>query len=356
MSESMNRSLFLVCAIGLIAKSAAIGAPLTDADREQALERLEKLKDEASSRSYSRFRAAISAFNTGMASDSAAIDLYLDCVKKVEFEDQKKKDSDFRDWKRQKSDELSDPGMRLALRYQLRWLVLTLKVASNNVPREDIQNEAQQVVDMIVDDAKSLKNQQGVISQSVIGTVFAKAYSLQDVRASNWPMAPIKALNSRQDRPWRTSGADKESQRQADRAAKDQAPSGNFTFDPTGQLGEVYEQVLLPPYRSESTLDKLRAGWAKRVQQEDTIYKYWGGGSGDSAVYEKFQEEGLPALKWQMEVDLFRNGDEAGAAVRMLAHLEKYMYMPAAEGWSRQLQGLLSQSGSAKTAETAKGL
>ena len=62
-----------------------------------------------------------------MGTDEAAMDFYLKCIEKVNFEDQQKKNADFRDWKRKEGDKLGDPGFRLALRYQLRWLILTLR-------------------------------------------------------------------------------------------------------------------------------------------------------------------------------------------------------------------------------------
>ena len=358
----MRRFLLLVCAVGLSVN--AHGEPLSEADKKAHLERLKKLQEATEDRSDSRFRSAISAFNAGMSSDSAAMELYLKCVEQVEFEDQKRKSNDFREWKRQKGDELSKPSFRLALRHQLRWLVTTLKAASGAKGRQEVVQDAQSAIDAIVDDAKALKDQQGILSQSVMGTVFAKAYMLQDVRAAKWPLAPVKALNVRAERPWRTGKDEEELQRQAEREARDEAPSADFNFSPTGQLGEVYEDVLLVCFRTESRLGDLRASWLKRLKQEDAIYKYWSEdpnangrvGTADamrSPLYDKFLAEGLPGLQWQMEVDLYRNGDQAGAASRMMAQLEKYVSLPAAEKWTEQLQGLLSE-GLSTPADDAK--
>ena len=45
-----------------------------------------------------------------------------------------------------------------------------------------------------------------------------------------------------------------------------------------------------------------------------------------------------------MEVDLFTHGDESGAAVRMLAHLEKHIAHPSAREWSDELQKKLKRA------------
>jgi len=42
-----------------------------------------------------------------------------------------------------------------------------------------------------------------------------------------------------------------------------------------------------------------------------------------------------------MEVDLFRNGDQSGAAARMMNHLEKYIAHPSAREWAKQFEVLL---------------
>ena len=348
----MRRFLPVVFALCLPAVSHA--EELTDAQKKEHLERLKKLQEAAEGRADSRFRSAIAAFNAGMASDTAAMDLYIKCVEKVEFEEQKRKSTDFREWKRQKGDEMSKPSFRLALRHQLRWLVATLKAASGTQGRQAAAVEAQQAVDAIVNDARALKDQQGILSQSVMNSVFARAYLLQDVRVAKWPLAPVKAINVRQERPWRTGQDEEELQRRAEREARQETQSADFSFNPTGQLGEVYEQVLLPRYRMESTLGDLKALWVKRLQQEDIIYKNWsedpnqGGRVGTvdamrSPIYEKFLAEGLPGLQWQMEVDLYRHGDQKAAAGRMMTLLEKSMSLPAAEKWAEQLQALLSE-------------
>jgi hypothetical protein len=51
--------------------------------------------------------------------------------------------------------------------------------------------------------------------------------------------------------------------------------------------------------------------------------------------------ETVPKLQWEMEVDLYNSGDERGAAVRMLAHIEKNIAHPSAREWGEQFKTLL---------------
>lgn len=174
MTPPMRVHVLLLCAA--LSLNSARAEILTDADRETLLENLEKLRESANSKVDAKFRVALAAFREAIASDDAAISLYLNCMEKVNFEDQQKKSADFREWKRNEADKLADPGLRLALRQQLRWLVLTLQAASEKADRAKLAVEAQEIVDSISRDPAKLKNQEAVLNQAVTSSVFARAY------------------------------------------------------------------------------------------------------------------------------------------------------------------------------------
>ncbi len=58
--------------------------------------------------------------------------------------------------------------------------------------------------------------------------------------------------------------------------------------------------------------------------------------------YEKFVTNRVPQLLWQMEMDVFRSGDESGAALQMLKHIEKYITHKSARKWSVEFKSLLT--------------
>ena len=134
MTPPMRVHVLLLCAA--LSLNSARAEILTDADRETLLENLEKLRESANS----------------------------------------KVDAKFREWKRNEADKLADPGLRLALRQQLRWLVLTLQAASEKADRAKLAVEAQEIVDSISRDPAKLKNQEAVLNQAVTSSVFARAY------------------------------------------------------------------------------------------------------------------------------------------------------------------------------------
>ncbi|HEY8961453.1 MAG TPA: hypothetical protein VIM57_04545 [Luteolibacter sp.] len=319
MSQNPARAFSLVF-LSLALPSLRAADTLTEADREILIEKLKKIENAADEKMDQRFRVAVSAFRAGMASDEAAIELYLKCVEKIEFEDEHKKGQDFRDWKRKEDAKLGSIAFRRALRHQLRWLVLTLQVASKSSDITAFGPEASKLVDEVFDDIKSLDGQQSVMKENVVGTVFAQAYNLTDVAPKDWPMSPVN-------------------------------------------LSEIYQKVILPPLRKPEKTDQLRSAWMKRIRQEVASREDWVKtdkkddkekgkeedenhriGTKDALrtpETEKFLSNTYPELLWQMEVDVFKAGDQRGASLRMLQHLEKYTAHPKAPDWAKEFHILL---------------
>ena len=307
MTHSMRISIYLFCLA--VTVNAVQAGSLSDADRESLLDQLEKIRESADSKVDARFRLALAAYRNAMASDEAALEFYLNCTEKVNFEQQKKKPAEFRDWKHKEADKLSDPGLRLALRHQLRWLLLTIEAASEKVDRPKLAAEAQEAVDAIFRDLDPLKGQEGVLGKPVTSTVFASVYGIDSIKGDQWALSPI-------------------------------------------HLDQVYETIIFPPLRTPSRVSELRAAWIRRIQQEAAKAEKWASEARapkkigmasalQAPEYEKFITETQPKLQWDMEVDLFHHGDEANASVRMLAHLEKYINHDSARQWGEDFKALL---------------
>ena len=60
---------------------------LSSADREALLESLSKLRESAETKVDAKFRVALTAYRTAMSSDDAAIELYLNCMERVNFDE-----------------------------------------------------------------------------------------------------------------------------------------------------------------------------------------------------------------------------------------------------------------------------
>lgn len=277
---------------------------LTEADREALLDRIEEIQKRSESYVDQKYRAAMSAYSAAMASENSAMDLYLKCEEKLNFEEKKKKHSDFREWKKKNSDKFSDNAFRKALQFQLRWLVLTLKATPEDADREKLAAEAGALLDTMVSNAEGLAAHQSVLNQSVTSSIFAQAYDIGGIDVKDWPLSP-------------------------------------------GRIASVYDQLLLPPLRRIDRIEALKASWQKRILQEGVLVEKWRSNKNNtksnerSPAFEKFVAETLPILRWNAEVDIYKAGDERGAAIRMLKHIEDNFTHKSATQWVGQFSELV---------------
>jgi hypothetical protein len=287
----------------------AVADPLSSADREALLESIQQLRDTVTERADARFLLAISAYRAAMVDEGAALEFYLKCIEKTNFEEQGKKPADFREWKKREKDRMSETSMRRALIHQLRWLVLALKASSEKADMAQLTIDGQNAIDDLFRDKVTLATQRQIVGQGVTGTVFARVYGVNDVKLEKWPASPL-------------------------------------------DISSFYEQLVFPRYRVSGDVANLRAAWTKRIQLESVLREAapaspranGRGPAGDAEpthAQERFVNEVLPDLQWQMEIDLFRCGDQRGAATRMLAHLEKHLTHDRAKAWSDELKTLL---------------
>lgn len=296
---------------------------LSEVDREALLERIESLKEGAASRADARFRSAISAYRSAMATDAAAIAFYLKCVEKVNFEEKEKSYVDFREWKRKNEEEISDTAFKTALRYQLRWLVLTLQAASQDPDFDYLSREAVNCIETIMSQADKIGNHKGTLSSAVTSTVFAKAYDIDNVSVEDWPKAPFPAQ-------------------------------------------AIFEDIVFPPLRNSAKISELRNAWEKFIQYEGIVAEKWSVRKKQNAdndnnrkndeaqkaakklseeeqelQYATFLKETLPELRWEAEVDLYAAGDERTAAINMISLIEKNPYHSSVAEWADALHELL---------------
>lgn len=295
--------LALSCPSMLHAEAAA----LSEADRIALIEQLELIEKESDERVDGLYRRAIQDYRSAIRSDDATMDLYLKCYEKVRYDDEQRKTQEFREWKRRNKDEINSPSMRMALRHQLSWLLLSIEAAKRDGDLTEMGQRATTHLDQIFKNAETLKNHRGILSKNVLSSVFAQAYKL-NIKVKDWPKSAL-------------------------------------------DIAQIYDKVVMPPLRIPSKVSGLRSAWARRIQHEGFIYEKLsqresrrGGGKGATLPLEveNFLSKIRPQLLWDMEVDCFNAGDERASALRMLKHLENYITHKDAPQWIKAFQTMVS--------------
>ncbi len=308
-SFKLSRGWSVLVLVMSMGATYALPDSLSDADRKEFLEKLEEIRSSAEKSSKSRFKQALIAYRGAIKSDAAAHALYLKCVEKVNFTDQKKASHEFRDWKRRHKDRQDSAEFRRALQHQLNWLLLTVEAAANPKEMQSLGSEALKKVDAIMADHEKLKSHRGILQQNVLSSVYAKAYNIDGLEAKDWPLAPLK-------------------------------------------ISQIYEKVVMPPLRKLASISKLRVAWTKRIEHEGLILKNWSAVPNSTRIglkremlppaYEKWKESGYLELLWNKEMDCYKAGDEMQASSNMLAHLAKYIKHKQSLKWTKDFQELMT--------------
>ena len=273
---------------------------LSEADRQALLEKLKDLKEGAGTRAEQRAGSALSAFKAAIGSDDRAHELYLKCVEKVRFQDEKKSAQDFREWKRRHKEKEDGEGFRRVLRHQLNWLLLT--VEANEMGEDgkgELSSRAITSLDAIIGDEALEAPQFKTLEQDVTQTVFALAYGISS--DGKWPVSPVK-------------------------------------------LEDVYKEHILPPLADKKDVAAFRSAWGKWIQQEANLQeaKSKNPGKGErSAAYERFLVEKRPQMLWDLEKEVYEIGDEKGAALSMLKHLDTFAGHKNEVKWTQEFLEIL---------------
>jgi hypothetical protein len=295
------------------------GEDLSEADRVSLISELERIQKQSDDRVSGLYQRAVKDFRSAIRSDEATMDLYLKCFEKVRYIDLHRKSQDFRDWKRNERNKemIQSSSMKMALRLQLSWLLLSIEAARMDGDTSELGKRAVDHLDKIFANAKTLKAHRNILNQNVLSSVFAKAYNL-NIKVKNWPTS---------------------------------------AFDIT----QVYEKVVMPPLRESKDIASLRSAWRHRIAQEQAVFEKWNDQDGENAEgksgkkkrvigmkknmrthgYEVFLDETRPQLLWSMEVDCFKAGDEKASALRMLKHLQTYITHKNAPQWIKEFQDLI---------------
>lgn len=280
---------------------------LSDSDRMALIEKIEKIEKASSDRVTGLYLTAINSYRGAVRSDAETMKLYLNCYEKINFEEKNLKSSDFRDWKKKNEEKLGSGSFRMALRLQLAWLLLSIETASRDGDVTEMGPKAVAHLNTIFENAKFLEGNQKVLKESALNSVFSKSYEL-NINIEGWPK----------------SGLD---------------------------IDGIYEKLIMPPLRNTGDTTGLRTAWMSKIKHLGQSVSLWSKRTGtsigmkDSLIspdVKSFQQSTRPQLIWDMEKDCFETGDERGASLNMIKHLETYVSHKNAPKWIEEFQAYVA--------------
>jgi hypothetical protein len=271
--------------------------PLSEEEINGLLEELSVIEDFLTGERVSLRTSAVHAFEAASSSDKAAYEFYVQCHKTLNFDAKDSSFSEFRAWREKNEDKINNKENLAAIRFQLQYLVLTMK-AAEGVKRETLIPELENFVTDIVADTENLGGMgMRTLRSSVKSTIFAEAYKLnKSLEVDNWSFEP-----------------------------------GNF--------GEVYDQSVFPFFRKEAP-EALSAAWDRRInlEKQSVIIRY----EDNDYELEKFETERLPELYWAKATDIYINVSPKQGSQAMLAMLKGNPGHTSLKKWLEQFRDLLA--------------
>lgn len=290
-----RRSLLFLCLALCVGAPPSPAAEPSNADIAKMLAELATLAKEAKESQAGRHTTALAAFRAASANNAAAYEFFTECYKKINFEDQERKDSAYREWKSDKGKELRSTEHCTALRYQLQWIVLAIR-AANSEDLGELIPTILAYMDSVSENEESMGVYFRILRTPVTQSVFAGVYGLDTGLAS---------LKS-------------------------------FEFTPANFDG-IFEKTILPYYRAVEEVEPLIAAWDKRIffdakrTAEVKLEK----------VKDDYLAERLPAMKWRKWSDVLAMGDKARALPEMMAILKANIRHDKAGEWIADLETTL---------------
>ncbi len=309
--------------IACLSLTAANGQSLTPEQIVSLKSRLEALKENLNSHITSRNTSAGQSFLNAAGDPRAAIELYLNCVKMVEYDRTGRPESDFRAWKDNQAKNLGDPKFVESLQHQLRYLALSCQAAETS-DKAAIFSPLMTHLDNL---SRLTEMPSGGITQSVANSVFAKAYYLENLlgKNENWEPVPIN-------------------------------------------IAGIYSRTILPYLRNENPSALMNA-WDKRIEQQTRLVmtleakkqeelrglnrdeerrtrnaQVNQGGPLRDHSREEFTTRTLPQMQWGKLKDMFLYVDQVNGAKMMLDFVEANLKTPLGEEFYAEFESLIENA------------
>ena len=331
------KSLFLSALIASFGLTSVNAQSLTPEQITSLKTRLESLKTNLNNHLTSRNTTAGQSFVAAANDPRAAVELYVNCVKMVEYDREGRPEADFRAWKENQAKNLSDPKFVESLQHQLRYLALSCQ-AAETADKAAIFSPLMAHVDNL---SRLTEMPTGGITQSVANSVFAKAYFLENLlgKNENWEPVPIN-------------------------------------------IAGIYSRAILPYLRKENP-SALMTAWDKRIEQQTRLVmileekkqeelrglnrdeerrarnaRVNQGGALKDHSKEEFTMNTLPHLQWGKLKDMFLYVDQVNGAKMMLDFVEANLTGEFGEEFYAEFESLIESAqgvGSARAPGTTDG-
>ncbi len=302
--------------------SAVTATDLTPSQIESIKTKIESLKESLDSHLSARNSNAGQIFASAAADPKAALTLYLNSHKTVEFDREGRPDSDFRAWKDGQEDRIKNAPFIESLRMQLHYLALSCQAAES----KEIDTVFGPLLSYVDGLSRLEEMPTNALTSSVANSIFSQAYNLNNLLGSNpnWESTPFN-------------------------------------------IGGIYEKTIFPYLREEKP-ETLMTAWDKRIEQQSRIVAMIQarkdeelrgmdrdqerrargnqdrqGGMMGGLDQDDYIAKTLPRLKWGKLKDQFLHVDSVMGAKAMLDYVEAHLTHELGEEFFKEFTTLIAE-------------
>jgi len=283
-------------------KETTAAKPLKDVEVDKLLDQLKEIDSTLKGKRSSYNASLVPRLKEAGNNDEKAFALWLEATKDVDFEAQGRTATEFSDFRNGKGKELrTNTSFTSQLRLQCRFLALVIMQADAGADAGQlavVQGAGAYLEDYVAS-AKRLEGHQEELKRGALETVIAKHLKL-DVSAR-----------------------------------REKGPAASTP----GNIGEIYNNMILPYYRDRKAVSAINSAWNKRIDQEMAMIEI----NKIPEHLENFQKERLPELKWGQARDLFNAGQEEPAAASMVGIIKANLGHRSTAGWIAELSELVKK-------------
>ena len=260
---------------------------LSDSARKEAAEWLKEVKTGHLNTSSARLQKAVAALTTAIATENAAMKLYVDAMKDRFLNptsmmsrmlnrggggQNESPSSAFSNWRKQNTGNNVAPGFKKALQLQCKWMLLCLKKAEaeKNEREINISPSVLSMLDEVAANAKDVGEQLAMVGGA--SDVIRTYLNISDYRSETLP-------------------------------------------DNLMDLNGIFDRVLLVPYKENKDVENFRKLWNKRIGLELALLM--NNTASDKKTAEVEKANFLLKRQWEREKACFELGDQVASLDKM---------------------------------------
>jgi len=281
----------------LVATSALAQPDAPPVNTDAILKELQQIKDTGEASIKNQFARVLQTVNSASSNGSAAMDLYLQANRSVQFSGQSNESVQFQEWKKKEGDKLKSKGFQEALRLYLVYLSLTLQ-SSMGAKTSDLIAPLVNYATQVNADADFIEDGRDLMNKSLGESVIVRGFGVALKPASNWVMTP-------------------------------------------GDIDEMYLRIILPALREKQDPSAVEY-WNQKIERESeaTI------SSKRNFDQDRFTKNRKPALLWNRAKEFYLIGQKNRGITEMFAVIKACPSHPDCARWIAEFEGLLAKKGS----------